>query len=162
MACWATSLDGRRIGGTGCAAALRLNRERHPFAARAQGVATFLDGARLWNAAVALGRPPAALAAPLAVVVVEDAHWADPTTAAQTYYGCQLFYAGCTADADVQAHLFPDGLTEQWTPVMFASQRQSMAGVLRALREHQPAVSSQVGTSRVQARPGLSVTTAPR
>jgi HD-GYP domain-containing protein (c-di-GMP phosphodiesterase class II) len=57
----------------------------------------------------------------------------DSTTAVQTYFACQLFYAGCTADADVQAHLFPDGLTEQWTAVMFASQRQSMAGVFRAL-----------------------------
>ena len=51
----------------------------------------------------------------------------------QAYYGCLLFYAGCTTDADVQATLFPDGFTESWTPVMFASQRQSMAGVFRAL-----------------------------
>ncbi len=57
----------------------------------------------------------------------------DPPTAVQTYYGCLLFYAGCTADADVQAELFPDGLTEHWTAVMFGSQRQSMAGVFRAL-----------------------------
>jgi HD-GYP domain-containing protein (c-di-GMP phosphodiesterase class II) len=54
-------------------------------------------------------------------------------TAVQAYYGSLLFYAGCTTDADVQATLFPDGLTETWTPVMFASQRQSMAGVFRAL-----------------------------
>lgn len=58
---------------------------------------------------------------------------ADQQTAAQAYYGCLLFYAGCTTDADVQARLFPDGLAETWTPVMFASQRQSMAGVFRAL-----------------------------
>lgn len=57
----------------------------------------------------------------------------DEATAVQTYYGCMLFYAGCTADADVQADLFPDGLAGQWTAVMFASQRQSMAGVFRAL-----------------------------
>jgi HD-GYP domain-containing protein (c-di-GMP phosphodiesterase class II) len=57
----------------------------------------------------------------------------DEVTAVQTYYGCLLFYAGCTADADLQADLFPDGLSEQWTAVMFASQRQSMAGVFRAL-----------------------------
>ena len=57
----------------------------------------------------------------------------DQVTAVQTFYGCLLFYAGCTADADVQADLFPDGLTEHWTAVMFASQRQSMAGVFRAL-----------------------------
>ena len=57
----------------------------------------------------------------------------DQPTAVQTYYGSLLFYAGCTADADVQAELFPDGLTEHWTGVMFGSQRQSMAGVFRAL-----------------------------
>jgi threonine aldolase len=37
-------------------------------AARAHGVASVLDGARLWNAAVALGVPPAAVAAPFDVV----------------------------------------------------------------------------------------------
>lgn len=57
----------------------------------------------------------------------------DQPTAVQTYYGCLLFYAGCTADADVQAELFPDGFAEHWTAVMFGSQRQSMAGVFRAL-----------------------------
>ena len=57
----------------------------------------------------------------------------DQATTVQTYYGCLLFYAGCTADADVQADLFPDGLAEHWTAVMFASQRKSMAGVFRAL-----------------------------
>jgi threonine aldolase len=37
-------------------------------AARAHGVASLLDGARLWNAAIALGVPPAAVAAPFDVV----------------------------------------------------------------------------------------------
>lgn len=62
-----------------------------------------------------------------------DSLGVDQATAMQTYYGCLLFYAGCTTDADTQAALFPDGLTEHWTAVMFASQRQSMAGVFRAL-----------------------------
>ena len=39
-------------------------------AARAQGMSTFLDGARLWNAAIALGVPAAALARPFDVVAV--------------------------------------------------------------------------------------------
>ena len=39
-------------------------------AARVQGVATLLDGARLWNAAVASGATPAALAAPFDVAWV--------------------------------------------------------------------------------------------
>ena len=39
-------------------------------AARAHGLALHLDGARLWNAAVALGETPAALAAPVDTVNV--------------------------------------------------------------------------------------------
>ena len=38
--------------------------------ARASGIATYLDGARLWNAAVASGRAPADLAAPFDLVSV--------------------------------------------------------------------------------------------
>lgn len=44
--------------------------ERICEAARRHGVATYLDGARLWNAAVAAGRPPADLAAPFDLVSV--------------------------------------------------------------------------------------------
>ena len=58
----------------------------------------------------------------------------DPATARQTYFGCLLFYAGCTADAEVQARLFPEGaLLESWTPVMFGSSREGTLGVLAAL-----------------------------
>ncbi|HTX65684.1 MAG TPA: threonine aldolase family protein [Opitutaceae bacterium] len=39
-------------------------------AAREQGVASYLDGARLWNTSVATGRPPAELAAPFDLVSV--------------------------------------------------------------------------------------------
>ena len=38
--------------------------------ARARGIATFLDGARLWNASVASGRAEAELAAPFDLVAV--------------------------------------------------------------------------------------------
>ena len=31
----------------------------------------------------------------------------DEATARQTFFGCLLFYAGCTADAEIQAILFP-------------------------------------------------------
>jgi threonine aldolase len=44
--------------------------ERICAAARARGIATFLDGARLWNAAVASGRSEAELAAPFDLVAV--------------------------------------------------------------------------------------------
>jgi HD-GYP domain-containing protein (c-di-GMP phosphodiesterase class II) len=58
----------------------------------------------------------------------------DAQTASQTYYGCLLFYIGCTADAEVPARLFEEGaLAEHFTPVMFGSPGQTMAGVMRAL-----------------------------
>ena len=44
--------------------------ERACAAARELGLATFLDGARLWNAAIASGRPEAELAAPFDLVAV--------------------------------------------------------------------------------------------
>jgi threonine aldolase len=44
--------------------------ERICAAARERGIASFLDGARLWNAAVASGRPLAELAAPFDLVAV--------------------------------------------------------------------------------------------
>ena len=58
----------------------------------------------------------------------------DEATARQTFFGCLLFYAGCTADAEVQAILFPEGaLLERWTPVMFGSSREATVGILTAL-----------------------------
>lgn len=51
-----------------------------------------------------------------------------------TYYCCLLFYAGCTADAETTAELFPDGaFARHVTPVMFGSPAESVAGVFRAL-----------------------------
>ena len=44
--------------------------ERVCAAARELGIASYLDGARLWNAAAALDRPPAELAAPFDLVAV--------------------------------------------------------------------------------------------
>jgi len=58
----------------------------------------------------------------------------DSETAYQTYYGCLLFYAGCTADAEIQANLFEDGaLLAHFTPVMFGTPLQTVGGVMRAL-----------------------------
>jgi len=55
-------------------------------------------------------------------------------TASRTYYGCLLFYIGCTADAEVTAELFDEGaLLTHFTPVMFGSRAQTMAGIVRAL-----------------------------
>jgi hypothetical protein len=42
---------------------------------------------------------------------------ADSGTAAPTCYGCLLFHAGCTADAEVAAGLFDEGvLVRYFTP----------------------------------------------
>jgi hypothetical protein len=53
----------------------------------------------------------------------------DSQTATQTYYGCLLFHAGCTADAEVAAELFDEGaLLTHFTPVMFGTPGQTVAG----------------------------------
>jgi hypothetical protein len=55
----------------------------------------------------------------------------DSQTAAQTYYGCLLFYVGCTADAEIHADLFEDGaLLAHVTPVMFGTPLQTVGGVM--------------------------------
>jgi len=58
----------------------------------------------------------------------------DSETAAQTYYGCLLFHAGCTANAEISAALFDEGaLLTHFTPVMFGTPGQTLAGIMRAL-----------------------------
>jgi HD-GYP domain-containing protein (c-di-GMP phosphodiesterase class II) len=59
----------------------------------------------------------------------------DANTATQTYYACQLFYVGCTANADVAAELFgsDDALTTYATPNRFGSRAQMTIGFLRAV-----------------------------
>jgi len=58
----------------------------------------------------------------------------DSDTAAQTYYGCLLFYVGCTADAEITAELFEEGaLLTHFAPVMFGARAETMAGIVRAL-----------------------------
>jgi HD-GYP domain-containing protein (c-di-GMP phosphodiesterase class II) len=58
----------------------------------------------------------------------------DRDTADQIYYGCLLFYVGCTADAEISAGLFEDGtLVRHFTPVMFGSRAQTLTGIMRAL-----------------------------
>ncbi len=59
----------------------------------------------------------------------------DVATATQTYYACQLFYVGCTANADVAAELFgaDDALTKYAAPSRFGSRAEMTAGFLRAV-----------------------------
>jgi HD-GYP domain-containing protein (c-di-GMP phosphodiesterase class II) len=57
----------------------------------------------------------------------------DSATARQTYYGCLLFYVGCTVDAEIAAGQFKGSLLRHFNPVMFGTPAQMMAGVMRAL-----------------------------
>ena len=57
----------------------------------------------------------------------------DPETSSQTYYACLLTYAGCTADAEMAAKTFGGSMTTHFVPVTFGSEREMLAGVLRAL-----------------------------
>jgi HD-GYP domain-containing protein (c-di-GMP phosphodiesterase class II) len=58
----------------------------------------------------------------------------DRDAASQIYYGCLLFYVGCTVDAETSAELFEDGaLLTYFNPVMFGTAAQTMVGVARAL-----------------------------
>jgi HD-GYP domain-containing protein (c-di-GMP phosphodiesterase class II) len=59
----------------------------------------------------------------------------DAQTASQTYYACQLFYVGCTANAGVAADLFgaDDALTTYATAARFGSRAEMTAGFLRAV-----------------------------
>jgi HD-GYP domain-containing protein (c-di-GMP phosphodiesterase class II) len=59
----------------------------------------------------------------------------DPETASQTYFGCLLFYVGCTAGADVEARIFgaDHALTTYGAPSRFGSRPEMMAGLLRAV-----------------------------
>jgi hypothetical protein len=59
----------------------------------------------------------------------------EPETASQTYYACLLFYVGCTADAEITAEIFADdtALLTHFTPVMFGSRAETLAGIMRAL-----------------------------
>jgi HD-GYP domain-containing protein (c-di-GMP phosphodiesterase class II) len=57
----------------------------------------------------------------------------DDTTASETFYASLLIYSGCTADAEVAAHLFEGELTEHFVPVIHGSPRQAMLGIVRAI-----------------------------
>lgn len=60
----------------------------------------------------------------------------DGETASQAYYGCLLFYVGCTAPADIGEDVFgeDDALTTYATPARFGSRREMAMGILPARR----------------------------
>jgi HD-GYP domain-containing protein (c-di-GMP phosphodiesterase class II) len=57
----------------------------------------------------------------------------DPATASQTFYVCQLFYVGCTADAETAAELFEGDIHEHIVPVIFGSRAEQLAALTRAV-----------------------------
>jgi HD-GYP domain-containing protein (c-di-GMP phosphodiesterase class II) len=58
----------------------------------------------------------------------------DPETARDAYYGSMLFYLGCTADAEVSAELFDEGmLLTHFVPVIFGRPQETVRGILRGL-----------------------------
>ncbi len=60
----------------------------------------------------------------------------DSETASHAYFVCLLLYIGCTVDADIVAAKFPHGnLVAHFQPVMFGSQRETVAGMMRALAD---------------------------
>lgn len=58
----------------------------------------------------------------------------DATTRRDIFFGCLLFYAGCTTDAEIAAQKFrPGALLEHFTPVVFGSPPETARGIIRAL-----------------------------
>jgi HD-GYP domain-containing protein (c-di-GMP phosphodiesterase class II) len=57
----------------------------------------------------------------------------DRETERRVYYGSLLAHAGCTTYAHVSADIFGSPLLENLHPVIFGSQREIFAGILRAL-----------------------------
>ena len=58
----------------------------------------------------------------------------DAETARDAYYGSMLFYLGCTADAEISAELFDEGvLLTHFIPVIFGKPQETVRGIVRAL-----------------------------
>ena len=58
----------------------------------------------------------------------------DTETRRDIFFGCLLFYAGCTTDAEIAARKFrPGALLEHFTPVTFGSGPETARGIVRAL-----------------------------
>lgn len=75
-----------------------------------------------------------------------------PEVAEQTFYGCMLFYIGCTTDAEIVAEMFPEGaLLEHFSAVMFGSPVELTRGIVRALGDpgRPPVVRALQGVTRL-------------
>ena len=64
----------------------------------------------------------------------------DDVVASQTFYGCLLYYVGCTTDADIAAQRFEDGaLLAHFNPMIYGAPHELMSGIIRALGGSGPA-----------------------
>jgi HD-GYP domain-containing protein (c-di-GMP phosphodiesterase class II)/DNA-binding CsgD family transcriptional regulator len=72
----------------------------------------------------------------------------DQTTARHTYYGCLLFYVGCTATAETASEIFrgEDALTTYATPGRFGSRIEMITGLMRALAPPNQNVLERAGS----------------
>lgn len=59
----------------------------------------------------------------------------DADTVADTYFACLLMYVGCNVDSEVNADLFPGGLSEHNTPNQFGSRLEMVRGLSGALAD---------------------------
>ena len=84
----------------------------------------------------------------------------DAATAGRTYYGCLLFYVGCTADAEIAADLFEGDVATYITPLMFGSASEQLRGVLRALAP--PGRAPALRAARIARRLPRAARTRPR
>jgi hypothetical protein len=80
-----------------------------------------------------------------ALLLPAGAHAATLTNAGGT-----LTYCGCTADAEIVAEIFGGDLTANFGPVLFGSQREILAGIVRALPD--PDSSASVRAVQVARR----------
>ncbi|MGH2653119.1 MAG: HD domain-containing phosphohydrolase [Actinomycetota bacterium] len=57
----------------------------------------------------------------------------DRETEWQTYYASLLMYSGCTTDLEIATRIFAGSRTENFTPRLFGSAAEALAGVIRSL-----------------------------
>jgi HD-GYP domain-containing protein (c-di-GMP phosphodiesterase class II) len=74
----------------------------------------------------------------------------DSETASEAYYVSLLSWCGCTADAEIVAEIFGGDMTASVAPVLFGSQREMLAGVVRALPD--PGSSAPVRAIQIARR----------
>lgn len=86
----------------------------------------------------------------LLAIRLADRLGVDRETTSHAYYVCLLSYAGCTADTEIAAELFQGDMTRHFAPVMFGSQRELFAGVIRSVPD--PARSRPVQAAQILRR----------